>query len=97
MYRHARLIGIVLVAMGLAVLLSFGYFAIGSHAEFQKAQLFHTRNPGNAMYDLQFFVAASQLLFVVGGALVGALVAINGATWMALGSALRRLDAGGRA
>ena len=85
MHRHARLIGTILLAVGLAVLLSFGYYAVATHAEFRKAQMFHERNPGNAMYDLQFFVAASQLMFVVGGALVGVLVALNGATWIALG------------
>jgi hypothetical protein len=93
MSRHARAIGTVILAVGLAVLLSFGYYAVGTHSEFRKAQMFHERNPGNAMYDLQFFVAASQLMFVVGGALVGALLALNGATWIALGAAVHRLEA----
>jgi hypothetical protein len=90
--RHARMLGTVILAIGLAVLISFGYYATGSLGEFRKAQLVHQRNPGNAMYDLQYFVAASQLVFVIGGAVCGALLALNGVTWLVLGSVARRLQ-----
>jgi hypothetical protein len=95
MHRYARLIGAAVVAVGLAVLISFGYYASASMGDFRKAQMFHERNPGNAMYDAQFFVAASQLLFLVGGAAGGLLLALNGATWIALGSAVRALQRDG--
>ena len=94
MYRHARMIGTIILAIGLAVLLSFGYYAVANLAEFHKAQMVHERNPGNAMYDLQYFVAASQLAFVIGGAVGGLLVALNGLTWIALGGTARRLETG---
>ena len=88
MHRHARTIGTIILAIGLAVLASFSYYAFAGYGDFQKARMFRERNPGNAMYDLQFFVAASQLVFVVGGAFGGALLALNGLTWLALGAAV---------
>ena len=97
MHRYARLIGIAVLAIGLAILMSFGYYASAGLGDFHKAQMFHERNPGNAMYDLQYFVAASQLLFLIGGAAGGALLALNGATWLALGSAVRALQRDGSA
>lgn len=96
MHRYARMIGVVITAIGLAVLISFSYYAFGRVAELQKAQLYQQRNPGNAMYDAQLFVAASQLGFVVGGAVTGLLIALNGLTWIALGSAVHRFERGGR-
>jgi hypothetical protein len=96
-YRHARMIGIIVTAVGLATLIAFASVAVLNAGEFRKAQLVHQRNPGNAMYDLQFFVAASELVFVIGGAVAGALLVVNGAAWLALGSAVRRLDDLGRA
>lgn len=95
-YRYARMIGVVLTAIGLAVLISFSYYAFGRVTELRKAQLYQQRNPGNAMYDAQLFVAASQLGFVIGGAITGLLIALNGFTWIALGSAVQRLEHGGR-
>lgn len=94
MHRHARMIGTVVLAVGLAVLASFAYYAIANLGEFRKAQMVHERNPGNAMYDLQYFVAASQLVFVIGGAVGGALLALNGLNWIALGAAARQLEPG---
>ena len=94
MHRHARMIGTVLLAIGLAVFVSFAYYAVADVADFRKAQMVHERNPGNAMYDLQYFVAASQLVFVIGGAVGGALLALNGLTWIALGAAARGREAG---
>jgi hypothetical protein len=93
-YRHARRIGIVISGIGFAVLLGFAGVAVKNLGEFHKAQMVHDRNPGNAMYDLQFFVAASELVFVIGGAVAGALLALNGVTWIALGSAVRRIESG---
>lgn len=89
MHRHARLIGIVIAGIGVAVMISFTVVALWSNLpEFRKALMLYERNRGNQMYQLQFFVATSQLLFVAGGAIVGALFAVNGATWIALASAV---------
>lgn len=85
MLRRARTIGIFLAAIGVAVLLGFGTVALQSGGDFRKAQAVRQRNPGNAMYDLQFFVATSQLAFLVGGAAAGGLLALNGLTLMLVG------------
>lgn len=85
MLRRARTIGMVIAAIGVAILLGFGAVAVEGSADFRKAQLVRQRNPGNAMYDLQFFVATSQLAFLVGGAVSGGLLALNGLTLMLVG------------
>jgi hypothetical protein len=90
--RHARTIGVIIVGIGLAVVIGFTSVAISGMGDFNKAKLVRERNPGNAMYDLQFFIATVQLAFVVSGAVGGVLLTVNGLTWLALGGALRRLE-----
>jgi hypothetical protein len=86
MLRRARVLGLVLAAIGVAVLLAFGGFAAQHYAgDFSKARLVHERNPGNAMYDAQFFVAANGLALLVGGTVAGALLALNGLTLVLVG------------
>lgn len=85
MLRRARTVGMVIAAIGVAILIGFGSVALQGGADFRKAQLLRARNPGNAMYDLQFFVATSQLAFLVGGSLAGGLLALNGLTLMLVG------------
>ena len=85
MLRRARTIGMVIAALGMAILLGFGVVAVEGSADFRKAQMVRQRNPGNAMYDLQFFVATSQLAFLVGGAVAGGLLALNGLTLILVG------------
>jgi hypothetical protein len=92
MLRRARTIGIVVAAIGVAVLLGFGAVAVEGGADFRKAQLVRQRNPGNAMYDLQFFVATSQLAFLVGGAVAGGLLALNGLTLVLVGRLAQRRE-----
>jgi hypothetical protein len=87
--RHARTIGTIILAIGLAVLASFSYYAFAGYGDFQKARMFRERNPGNAMYDLEYGRHAAQLAFLVGGAFGGVLLALNGLTWLALGGAAR--------
>ena len=98
MYRHARTIGMIIAGIGLAVLVGFTSVAVGGIGEFNKAKMVRERNPGNAMYDLQFFIATVRLAFLVSGAVGGALLALNGVTWIALGTAAGQLEqsAGGR-
>lgn len=89
MLRRARTIGIVVAAIGVAVLVGFGAVAVEGLGDFRKAQLVRERNPGNAMYDLQFFVATSQLAFLTSGAVAGGLLALNGLTLMLVGQLAR--------
>jgi len=58
-YRRARVIGLVIAGIGLAVMVGFASVAAMNIGEFQKAQMVRERNPNNAMYDLQFFIAAT--------------------------------------
>jgi hypothetical protein len=98
MLRRARAVGIVLAAAGLAIVIAFGWFATQHIAgDFGKARLLHERNPGNAMYDAQFFVASSELALLLGGAVAGGLLALNGMTLMLVGrlASQRRIDAAG--
>jgi len=92
MYLRARVIGTIVAAMGVGILLSFTYYVFATLGDFRKAQMFHERNPGNAMYDLQYFVAASELVFTIGGAVCGALLTLNGLTWMAVGGVVRQVE-----
>lgn len=92
MLRRARIIGIVVAAVGVAVLIAFGTVAVEGAGEFRRAQLARQRNPGNAMYDLQFFVATSQLAFLASGAVAGGLLALNGLTLMLVGEMARRVE-----
>ncbi|MEO8601603.1 MAG: hypothetical protein ABI629_03400 [bacterium] len=97
MLRRARIIGIVLAGAGLAIVLAFGGIALQHvSGDFGKARLLHERNPGNAMYDAQFFVAASELALLLGGATAGALLALNGVTLMLVGGVAERLESGAR-
>jgi len=97
MLRRTRVLGIVIAGVGLAVLLAFGGFAAQHFAgDFSRARLIHERNPGNAMYDAQFFVAVSGLALLVGGAIAGGLLALNGMTLILLGRVAERADPGHR-
>jgi hypothetical protein len=82
----------VLAAIGVAVLIGFGAVAVEGSGDFSKAKLLRQRNPGNAMYDLQFFVATSQLAFLTSGAVAGGLLALNGLTLMLVGRLARERE-----
>jgi hypothetical protein len=94
MLQRARLIGIVLAGVGLAVTLTFGgvalQSAVPSSGDFRKAQMVRARNPGNAMYDLQFFIAATRLGFLIAGTVSGGLLALNGVTLVLLDRAVQQ-------
>lgn len=92
MLRRAGTIGVVIAAIGVAVLIGFGAVAIEGSGDFSKARLLRERNPGNAMYDLQFFVATSQLAFLTSGAVAGGLLALNGLTLMLVGRLARQRE-----
>jgi hypothetical protein len=86
------MIGVIIAGIGLAVVIGFTSVAVSGMGDFNKAKLVRERNPGNAMYDLQFFIATVQLAFVVSGAVGGVLLGLNGLTWIALDGAVRRLE-----
>lgn len=92
MLRRAGLIGMLLAAVGVAVMLGFGSVAFQGSGDFSKAKLLRERNPGNAMYDLQFFVATSQIAFLTSGAVAGGLLALNGLTLILVGRLARERD-----
>lgn len=94
MLQRARTIGMVIAGVGLAVLLAFAVVAVQSavpsSGDFRKAQMVRERNPGNAMYDLQFFIAATRLGFLIAGAVSGGLLALNGVTLLLLDRAVEQ-------
>jgi hypothetical protein len=99
MLARAHTIGILLAGIGLAVLLAFAGVAIQNvwlEGEFRQAQLGRERAPGNAMSDLRFFIVATRLEFLIGGAVAGLLLALNGLTLIMLGRLTRQLHRGGR-
>jgi hypothetical protein len=85
MLRRARPIGLILAGVGLAIFLSFAIASVQHFGEFRRARLQHERNPGHAMYDLQFFIVTSRLALLIGGAVGGGLLALNGATLICIG------------
>lgn len=85
MARMAKAAGMTFLAVGLAALLVFVVFTLRDE-RYAKAVLLKDRNPGNSMYELQYFVAATTRIFLVGGAVAGALLALNGVTLMLVGS-----------
>lgn len=90
MERTARTLGIILAAAGLAVLLSFGIAATQNAATFQAALAARRQAATNAIVDLQFLVASTQFVVLVGGAVAGGLLALNGYTLMLIGRLARR-------
>jgi hypothetical protein len=84
MAKVSTTLGAALVAIAIALVIGFGYFAI-SNEEFRKAALLKERNPGHAAYEIQYFAAATIRFFLIGGAVVGVLLGLNGVTLMLLG------------
>lgn len=90
MVRVVRMAGVALVAVGLALLVGFSVYAVRDE-RFQKAGLLKDRNPGNMLYESQYFAAATIHLFLVSGAVAGGLLALNGMTLFLVGSVVGRL------
>jgi hypothetical protein len=84
MSRIAKAAGTTLLAVGLAVLVGFS-LATWRDERFRKAALQKERNPGNVMYEGQYFAAFTIRTFLVSGAICGALLALNGSTLLLLG------------
>jgi len=85
MARVCKLGGSVLVTLGFLVLvLALGALA-RDHESYGHAALAADRNAGNVMYEAEFGKARLQRAFEVVGASFGVLIALNGATLVALG------------
>ena len=89
MARACTVIGGILVVLGLVVALGF-LVAIQRDDAYAKAAMASARNPGNVMYEAEFRGAQVRRGFEVMGVAVGVLLAINGATLVALGAVAAR-------
>jgi hypothetical protein len=87
----AKAVGTTLLAAGLAVLIGFTVF-VWNDERFHKASMLKERNPGNVMYETQYFAAFTIHTFLVSGAVCGALLALNGTTLLLLGIVAGRQD-----
>ena len=91
MAKTAKLLGVTLLAVGLAVLIAFTAFVVRDE-RFSKATLLKERNPGNLMYESQYFVAATIHFFLIAGAVGGAFLAIDGVTFLFIGNLADRQE-----
>jgi hypothetical protein len=91
MTKFCKALGVVLLAVGLSALVGFAVFAARDD-RYGKAVLLKERNPGNVLYESQYFVAATIRMFLVAGAVAGGLLAINGITLVLLGGVAARLE-----
>ena len=91
MAKTAKLLGVTLLAVGLAVLVAFTVFVVRDE-RFSKATLLKERNPGNLMYESQYFVAATIHFFLIAGAVAGAFLAIDGAIFLFIGNLADRQE-----
>jgi hypothetical protein len=89
MARVAKLLGALLVIAGVVVSVYFAITIVGDES-YQKAVLLMERNKGNSMYELQYFVAEVRRAISIGVAVCGVLVALNGTTFLLLGSVAGR-------
>ena len=95
MAKVSKTLGAALVAVAIALVIGFGYFAI-SNEEFRKATLLKERNPGHAAYEIQYFAAATIRFFLIGGAVAGVLLGLNGVTLLLLGRVAAQREGVGR-
>jgi hypothetical protein len=93
MAKISKALGATLVAIGLATLIGFASFAVRDE-RYSKAVLLKERNPGNMLYESQYFVAATIRMFLVAGAVAGGLLAVNGVTLLLIGRVAARREGG---
>jgi len=84
MARAYKVVGSVLSVVGVAVAL-FCVVVIARDAAYRQAELACSRNPANAMYELEFGAARVRRGFQQVGVIAGFLLAINGLTLVGLG------------
>lgn len=93
---RARLAGWLLLGIGLAVMAGFAITAGLNAGEFMRAKMLMDRNPGNSMYGLQFFIAATTEMALIAASAIGALMALNGGTLLVLGRTMARVESSAR-
>lgn len=91
MAKGLKATGSVLLAAGLATMLAFAVYITRDEA-FAKSRLRMSRNPGNVMYETEYFVALTMRAFLACGAVGGGLLALNGGTMLVLGVWVGRVD-----
>lgn len=84
MARLCRLIGGLLVVLGVATAVTFAV-AIMRDDGYSRAALAAARNPGNVMYDAELKGEQVKRAFEVVSGCLGGLLALNGATLIGLG------------
>jgi hypothetical protein len=87
-----RTMGATLVAIGLVAVLVFATHIVRDK-EYAKAALLLARNPGNIIYEARYGVAFIKRALLVSGGAAGVLVALNGTTFLLLGSLAARQKA----
>lgn len=95
MARIAKFFGLLLIASGLALAISFAAVTLRQE-DYAKAVLLMERNPGNVMYESQYFVAAVWRAIYVGLTACGTLLALNGASFLLLGVVAGRQERAAR-
>ena len=91
MARACKAIGGALAALGVCVAVAFVVLMARDDA-YRRAEIAYTRNAGNAMYELEFRGAQVRRAFQGTGVVAGILLALNGATLLALGVVAGRSD-----
>ena len=84
MARTCKIIGGGLVVVGVAVALTFAVILVRDDA-YRRTALAYSLNRGNVMYEAEFKGAQVRRAFEVLGGAFGVLLALNGATLVALG------------
>jgi hypothetical protein len=85
-----RLIGGLLIVLGLAGTLTLATVMVRDQS-YQHAALAYERNRGNVMYEAEFKGAQVRRAFELVGAALSFLLALNGATLVAVGIMARRM------
>jgi len=84
MARACKWGGTVLTVLGLAALIACAA-AVVRDQKYGRAALARERNPGNVLYEAEFKGAQAERAFVLIGGALGVLLAVNGATLIAVG------------
>jgi hypothetical protein len=79
-----KIVGSILSILGVAIA-AICVLTILRDDAYRRAELASARNPGNAMYELEFGAARVRRGFEEVGAIAGTLLTINGLTLVGLG------------
>lgn len=88
-----KVVGAALGAIGLATVIVFGVYVVRDE-EYARAALLAERNPGNIIYEARYGAASLKRALLICGAAAGALLTLNGITFLLLGAIAARQGAG---